>query len=224
VSAIPPHTATTATLASINRIAGQTAENPVGDEENVPIEAVLPRLLSHLTTKADPRLPHIAAALRHWNRQRVDANGDGRYDNPAVAIYNRWYADFIDHAFARELGNPGTDSPLDNTAFANLAVRLLEGQTAAVPLHYQYLHGETVTHAVTATLRQALNQLTRQHHSAKPATWLQPVVSIQWTPLGLGTVPDTPWMNRGTYNQIVHVGTGNKLTAEDVVAPGQSPP
>ena len=29
-------------------------------------------------------------------------------------------------------------------------------------------------------------------------------------------------MNRGTYNQIVQLGTGDKLTAEDVVAPGQS--
>ena len=186
LSAIPPRTATTATLAFVNRAAGQAAENPVGDEENVPIQAVLPRLLSQLSTAADPRLPRVAAILRHWNRQRVDNNGDGHYDNPAVAIYNRWYADFIRHAFAREFGAPGSDSPLDNTTFANLAVRLLEGRRAAVPLRYRYLHGETVTHAITATLRQALNQLTRQHHSADPATWLQAAVSIQWSPLGLG--------------------------------------
>lgn len=99
LSAIPPRSATVATLASINRIAGQTAENPVGDEE-VPIEVVRPRLLSHLNTAADPRLPRVAAILRGWNRQHVDNDG-GRYDNPAVAIYNRWYAGFVSHAFAR---------------------------------------------------------------------------------------------------------------------------
>jgi acyl-homoserine lactone acylase PvdQ len=35
-------------------------------------------------------------------------------------------------------------------------------------------------------------------------------------------VPDTIWMNRGTYNQIVHLGSGRQLWAENVVAPGQS--
>lgn len=221
LSAIRPGSATTATLASINRVAGQTAESPVGDEENVPIEVILPLLLSHVQARPGARLRHAVAILRHWNRQRTDADGDGRYDNPAVAIYNRWYADLVDHAFAREFRRPG-DSPLDNTTFANLAVRLLEGQAAALPLHYHYLRGETVTQAVTKTLRQAVNELTRQYHSANPATWLQPAVSIQWGPLGTGKVPDTPWMNRGTYNLIVQLGPGDKLTAEDVVAPGQS--
>jgi penicillin amidase len=222
LSAIPPRSATMATLASINRVAGQTAENPVGDEENVPIEVVLPRLLSHLSTAGRPRLRRAAALLRAWNRQRADSDSDHRYDNPAVAIYNRWYADFVSHAFAREYGKPDSGSPLDNTTFANLAVRLLEGRAAALPLRYHYLHAETVTQAVTAALRDALNGLTRQYRSADPARWLQPVVNIQWSPLGIGKVPDTPWMNRGTYNQIVHVGPGGGLTAEDVVAPGQS--
>lgn len=116
---------------------------------------------------------------------------------------------------AQELG-PGQRG---ENVQSDLATRIYSG---GAPLRYHYLRGETLTHAVTATLRQALNELARQHHSANPATWLQPVVSIQWSPLGIGKVPDTPWMNRGTNNQIVHVGTGNRLTAEDVVAPGQS--
>lgn len=221
LSAIRPGSATTATLASINRVAGQTAESPVGDEENVPIEVVLPLLLRQVRTQAGPRLRQAAAILRRWNGQRVDADGDGRYDNPAVAIYNRWYADFADHAFAREFRRPA-DSPLDNTTFANLAVRLLEGRSAALPLRYHYLRGETVAQAATAALRQAVNELTRQYQSASPATWLQRAVSIGWSPLGLGKVADTPWMNRGTYNLIVQVGPGDEMTAEDVVAPGQS--
>lgn len=35
-------------------------------------------------------------------------------------------------------------------------------------------------------------------------------------------MPNTIWMNRGTYNQIVHHGPGPELDARNVIAPGQS--
>ena len=44
----------------------------------------------------------------------------------------------------------------------------------------------------------------------------------RWTPSGAGGVPDMIWMNRGTYNQLVHLGPGPKLYGENVVSPGQS--
>ena len=40
--------------------------------------------------------------------------------------------------------------------------------------------------------------------------------------LGAVAAPSTPWMNRGTYNQIVELGVGSRMTAINVLPPGQS--
>jgi acyl-homoserine lactone acylase PvdQ len=48
------------------------------------------------------------------------------------------------------------------------------------------------------------------------------MAEIVWAPSGTGSVPNTLWMNRGTYNQITHLGPGRALFAENVVSPGQS--
>jgi penicillin G amidase len=67
-----------------------------------------------------------------------------------------------------------------------------------------------------------MDDLQARFGSADPADWQQPVARIVWTPLGLGSVPNTIWMNRGTYNQLVHLGKGPRLYGYNVVAPGQS--
>ncbi len=67
-----------------------------------------------------------------------------------------------------------------------------------------------------------LDWLSIQYGSSDPAAWLQPIAETVWAPLGVGSVPNTIWMNRGTYNQIVHLGKGPHLYGQNVVAPGQS--
>jgi penicillin amidase len=54
------------------------------------------------------------------------------------------------------------------------------------------------------------------------STWLQKRAEIHWTAGGIGSVPNTLFMNRGTYNQLVHLGDGHDLHARNVIAPGQS--
>jgi acyl-homoserine lactone acylase PvdQ len=93
---------------------------------------------------------------------------------------------------------------------------------AALPLQHDYLDGETAEQAVTSALIDALDALELQYTSLDPADWLQEIAEIVWSPIGVGTVPNTIWMNRGTYNQIVHLGPGPELQAQNVIAPGQS--
>jgi len=221
LAALRPHTATPATLNRINRIAAQTAESPVGDEGNIAVHALLPRLLARVNTAADPRLPAAVALLSHWDGQRADPDHDGRYDSPAVTIWQQWYPAFINSVFAAELGPVATGNN-DGTIQTNLAVRLLEGPAAALPLHYDYLHGRSLSQVVTATFVATLDTLTTRYHTANTARWLLPDVYTTWGPLGFGSVPHTLWMNRGTYNQLVHLARGSNLTAIDVVAPGES--
>jgi penicillin G amidase len=223
LTTLRPHTATAATLEHINRVAAQTAESPVGDEYNIAVHALLPRLLARVNTADDPRLPAVMALLSRWDGQRVDPDQDGLYDSPAVAVWQQWYPTFINRVFAATVGSGTSGKPkLDNTILTDMAVRLLEGPAAARPLHYDYLHGTPLSHAVTATLIQTLDTLTSRYHTPDTARWLLPDVYTTWQPLGLGTVPRTLWMNRGTYNQIVHLGRGGNLTAVNVVAPGES--
>lgn len=85
LTALRPHTATAAALEHINRVAAQTAESPVGNEYNIAVHALLPRLLARVNTTADPRLPAAVALLSHWDGQRIDPDHDGFYHSPAVA-------------------------------------------------------------------------------------------------------------------------------------------
>jgi len=221
LAGLRPHTATATTLDRINRTAAQTAESPVGDEGNIAVHAFLPLLLARVNIAADPRLPAAVALLSQWDGQLLDPDHDGRYDSPAVTVWQQWYPAFINRVFAAETGTVGQGNT-DDTVLTNLAVRLLEGPAAALPLYYGYLHGRSLSQVVTTTLVRTLDALTARYRTPDTARWLLPDVYTTWSPLGLGSVPHTPWMNRGTYNQIVHLGRGDNLTAVNVVAPGES--
>jgi penicillin amidase len=213
---IEPGTATMATLESINRTAGWTTDTPSGSAGTVFVSTLLEGMLAATDTQADPRLPGIVAMLDGWDWLQVDADGDDAYDDPSVAVFNTWWDELIARVFVDDLGpNP------DGNVVGNLVARLLDNDPA-VPLLHDYLGAETVGEAITGAMVDALDALSSEYASADPDDWLQPVAKISWSPVGAGTVPDTIWMNRGTYNQIVHLGKGPHLYGENVISPGQS--
>jgi penicillin amidase len=221
LAALRPHTATIATLEWVNRTAGLTAQIQVDENHSVLVQALLPRLLAHLDTHGDRRLAAAARLLRGWDRSQLDADADGRFDSPALTLFNAWYTRFASATVVPVLGQPFEIGGTDDNTTANVAARLLDGRRAALPLRADYLHGGSVHAAVTASLRAALADLAARYGTPDPAAWLTPAPTIHWAPLGAGTVPDTPWMNRGTYNQIVSLVPG-RIRAENVVPPGES--
>jgi len=213
---LAPGSASLATLERINRTAGSSTDTPSGTPFNVFVSTVLPEMLQHVTICADRRLSKIWAMLSAWDWQQVDDNADGLYDSPAVAVFNTWWQFMSERIFLDDLG-----TAFQPNVVANLAYRLLVPDPS-VPLLHDYLGPETVDEALTASLVSALDALQTRFRSANPAHWRQPIARITWTPLGLGSVPATVWMNRGTYNQLVHLGVGPELYGQNVVAPGQS--
>lgn len=214
---IAPGTATVRTLERINRTAGWTTDTPSGSAATVLVPTLLDDLLTRVDVSHDPRLPAVVQRLRAWDELQVDADDDGRYDNPSVAIFNTWWPALVQGVFADEFPNG-----FDPNVLANLLARVIGAEPGSLPLAHDYLDGQTVEGAVTAALTAALDQLVGRY-GADSAGWLQPVARISWQALPLTPqVPDTIWMNRGTYNQIVHLGRGRALRAENVVAPGQS--
>lgn len=210
------HQATIATLEHINRVTGETAETPPGVAHSVLVPALLTPMLDALGGNDS-----IRALLRGWDQSRVDADGDGHYDSPALTIFTAWYADFVNRVFVPTLGPAYGATGADSDVTANLVSRLLAGRHAALPLAVDYLHGTSVRDALTASLDAATAALTTRYGSADPSTWLTPDITITWSQLGAAPVPATPWMNRGTYNQIVSLLPGH-IQGENVVAPGQS--
>jgi penicillin amidase len=213
---LEPGTVTVETLEQINHLAGLTTDTPSGTAYAVFSSNLLDDMLPRVDTEADGRLPGIVDLLAAWDWLQDDVDGDGFYDSPAVAVFNTWYLAFADRVFVDDLG--GT---FELVISGNLTFRLLDDDPA-LPLLHDYLSGETVEQALTGALIDTLNWLTVQYGSADPADWLQPIAEIVWEPLGAGSVPNTLWMNRGTYNQITHLGPGPALFAENVVSPGQS--
>ncbi len=216
LSQVSPGTATIATMEEINRKAGWTTDTPSGSAATVFVSTLLDDMLAHVDVGMDARLPQITSLLSTWDWLQVDADGDGKYDSPAVAVFNTWWQTMSDQIFADDLG-----STLQPNVVGNLADRMLVSDPA-LPLRHDYLEGQTVDQAFTNALIDSLDHLTVLYGSSDVSAWLQPVALIHWSPLGLGTVPDTIWMNRGTYNQITHLGKGPQLYAENVIAPGQS--
>jgi penicillin amidase len=217
LATVPPHSAAVRTLERLNRTGGWTTDTPTGQASLVLVSSILDELLAHVDHTADPRLRQIVPMLASWNHLQVDNDGDGAYDHPGGAIFNAWW-----EAFAARVFSDDTAGLIDRFTIGNLADRLLRGADAALPLAHDYLQGESLSGAVTASLVAALDELTVTYGSAEPAAWQQPIATITWSPLGIGTVADTIWMNRGTYNQIVHLGEGRDLFAQNVVSPGQS--
>jgi len=211
---ITSSTATIETLEEVNRIGGWTTDTPTGQASSVFVSSYLDEMLAAVDQSADPRLPDIVTALGSWDHLQVDFDSDGFYDRPWGTIFNEWWFQVAEGVFDEvwDISN--------RFVIGNLVDRMLRGDEAGLPLAYDYLEDATVSEAVTDALIVTLDELTAQNGSADPDDWRQAISVIHWEPQGVGSVPDTIWMNRGTYNQLVHLR--GRIEAWNVVAPGQS--
>ena len=214
---VPPHSATLDTLAAVNRRAGFTTDSPSGSADTVVVSTMLGQMLDEVDGSADPRLPAAIALLRGWNWLQEDADGDGHYDSPAVAVFNTWWEKVVESVLLPKVGPAG-----DSTVNGNLVYRILQGHHASLPVKADYLGSRTIGQALTSGLTDALDALTVKYGTPQTSKWLQERAEIFWTPGGIGSVSNTIWMNRGTYGQLVHLGEEGDLHAMNVIAPGQS--
>ncbi len=215
LKALTPRSATVETVEAINRTGGWTTDTPTGQASSVFVTSYLDEMLAHVDTSADPRLADVVDALAAWDHLQVDLDMDGFYDDPYGAVFNAWWFALAEGVFDEVWGIS------NRFIIGNLIDRMFKGPDAGLPLAYDYLEGATPTEAVTDALVAALDALTVDYGTADMSAWMQPISFINWAPLPLTPpVSSTIWMNRGTYNQIVHL-RGN-VTAQNVISPGQS--
>ena len=195
--------------------AAWTTDTPSGAANSVFVTTYLDEMLALVDPSADARLGEVVSGLTGWDHLQVDLDQTGYYDDPYGTIFNAWWFALADGVFDEVSGIS------NRFVVGNLVDRMLAGADAGRPLQYGYLEGATPAEAVTGALIAAQDGLTADYGSADMSAWMQPISVINWAPLPLSPgLPPTIWMNRGTYNQIVHL-RGN-VTAQNVISPGQS--
>ncbi len=210
--------ATLRTLKAIDREAATISSVPKGKRFNVPA-AFADIVLDAVKPGGDARLRKAVKKIRVWDRRSVDENNDGDYDDPAVTLFQEWWTQLYNIVLKDDLG-PGFGDYLndfeDQVIVSNLLYRLFE-KKPALPLNHDYLEGETTKTVATKALEAALDILGDDWE-----TKLTPVAQQDWAPQGVGTVPDTPFANRGSYVQLSAMRRLSPARILNILPPGQS--
>jgi len=143
------------------------------------------------------------------------------YDHAGLTIFDAWYDRIIPEVFdgilpsglmARVKGNPG------------LLIRILREDAGL--LYPGYPSGGALDTMIVDALKEAVDALEIQYASSDMSTWLTPVGMQAYDVQGAlpASVFEHPRMNRGTYNHIAELcsGEGELPLAKSVIPPGQS--
>lgn len=205
------------------------------------IDGITPVFAGHLrralVDSPDPRLREAWALFEEWQAAgfpRVDRDGDGNYDHPAVMIFGAdhfnlpgadyprvLWAELLHRVFADELGAPvGNEDrgsfQVPGGGFARLSLLklALDGERASRPLSRDFVDDlrtpehERGVDLIRVSTGKALEELERRFGTPDMRRWLGPVPTMSFAPLGLVAPPSIRGFDHGTYSQIVDPRAG----------------
>ncbi len=185
---------------------------------------------------ADPRVTDMWDRLQAWAADdlghRRDHDGDGQYEHAqAVAIMDAWWSHLYDAMFkersanAREVLGIGLhDAPQNHLgsafqdkvyAHVDKDLRQVLGDPVKDPFSRTYCGGgdlATCRSDLWASLSQAAGDLENEFGSSNVDDWQRTIAddAIKHQTVGVVGVPDIPWQNRPTFQQVVQIPvTGN---------------
>jgi len=163
----------------------------------------------------------VQEALETWDCYLNNEDSDGFYDNPGLTIFNAWFDALFDKILLDEL------SSLVKDYSHSLLLHILQGDASKLHLRYKHYLNDTVETVIIDALFQALSNLETQYHTTNVSQWLTPVKMVDFSELGSLESPIMPYMNRGTYNQVIELPNWTKEPTisprgESVLPPGQS--
>ncbi len=151
------------------------------------------------------------------------ADPNPTYDHPGLTIFDAWYDAFVEKVFAGILPPHGpVELDLISRVKGNpsLLIRVLRQDESLI---YPGYPDETALNTmIIDALQEAVDYLTGEY-GADMSTWLTPVRMQNYDQMGaLPGGPIHPRMNRGTYNHIAELRSGELPLGESVIPPGQS--
>jgi acyl-homoserine lactone acylase PvdQ len=208
------------TPADLVSIMADAATVDLRGEEDVPLA------LQILGQQSDPKVAEAEDILQHWadsGAHRVDRNGDGQYDDhAAAALMDTWWPLMVHAAFDPTLNGLYGNILLpldDDNRHAHLGSSFQGGYYGYLQKSFQMALGERVQGryrvlrcadgtiagcraALLSSLQAAIDQLgpNAPQWNTDPAA-----DAIHYRAIGLVGVPDSPWQNRPTFQQVVEV-------------------
>ena len=216
---------TTDTLNTLEQIGGYHSTagmNFAGD--------LIAAVTGYVSAHPDPELAAALPYLGAWATatplpvSRVDfvspkwpTDKNPTYDHPGLTIFDAWFDKIIAEVFG---GILPADLQGQLKSYQSLLIRIFDG----AKLNYNYLGTRDKNQLIVKALQDAIAGLKTKYGSSNMATWLTPVQMQSYDKVGaLPGGPLHPYMNRGTYNQIVEMrGGGSFPNAMNVIPPGQS--
>ena len=173
--------------------------------------------------RTDEKKKQAIDLLRAWIRSgahRQNENwrdGDDQEDNgPAAAIFDAWYTNLVHAVFDDEIGPEDYDlvpTPISGTSmwhdFSSFLANVFNPK-ARRALARNYCDvlttrpRESCSDQVVKALEATLKTLETEQ-GADMTKWTTDAWWISFSSLGLASVDDIPWQNRGTHNQVIEV-------------------
>jgi penicillin amidase len=163
----------------------------------------------------------VKHALETWNCYLNNDDSDGFYDDPGFTILHAWYDALYEKTLLDEL------SILVKDYSHSLLLHILQGDSSKLHLRYKQYLNDTIDAVIIDALDQALLRLENQYNTTNVSLWLTPIDMVDFSELGSLESPLMPYMNRGTYNQVIELPRWTKEPlsspkGENVLPPGQS--
>ena len=178
-------------------------------------------LLSRLGQPSSQRGQQMLKLLQSWNGSRLDANGDGKIDDPGAAVMDAWWPKLAVAVLQPVLGNLTDDlkqlAPISNDAnpsgssyssgwysYVDKDLRSVLGDHVASPYSVKFC-GQGVVASCAAGVWQSLDAAGADLAAAQgadPSAWRSDAAKerIRFA----GFIPDTMrWTNRPTFQQVV---------------------
>jgi hypothetical protein len=208
------------TPADVVRAMADAATVDLRGQEDVPLA------LQVLGNSSDPGLAQAEGILQQWvatGAHRVDRNGDGQYDDQAAAaLMDAWWPRMVQAVFDPTLAGlyGRVLLPLDDDnrhaglgssfqggyyGYMKKSFEMALGQQVAGPYAVLRCADGTVDGcraALESSLQATLNQL-----GSDPGQWNadEDADAIRYRAIGLVGIPNSPWQNRPTFQQVVEV-------------------
>jgi acyl-homoserine lactone acylase PvdQ len=181
-------------------------------------------------SKRDSKEAQAVDIVRNWIKvgaHRVNHDHDDEMDDgPALAIFDEWFDVLVHKVFDDELGTdayellepmgaPVTDyTPETGSSFwfdfSSYLHELFDPRERA-GLARNYCDNmvtptkESCPDVVAEALTLALKQLAEDQEEEDMTQWTVEAENIVFQELGLGSVDEIPWQNRGTHNHVVEI-------------------